>query len=700
VERLAADITGMTRARRTARVLEATALASALFVAAHALGAGGPALDRFAYDVVYDLAMACAAALCLLRAATDERERAAWLSIGLGLVAWTGAEVTWSLAYGFAGNPPSPNPTDVGYLLFYPAVYVGLGLLVRDRVRGFRASLWLDGVVEGLVAAALVAALLAGPALKAGVEGGPAAVAVAVNLAYPIGDMLLLVLVVMAFALCGWRPGRSWAFLGGGLAASALADVAYLSQITRGGTQIEHAADALWTAAVILIGIAAWRPIRRAAPVAIEGWALIAIPAGAAMTAAGLLTYAAAAGLDPVALGLAAAGLAAALGRMVLTFRENAVILAASRREALSDGLTGLGNRRALLDDLERETRAARATGERRVLVLFDLDGFKLYNDTFGHPAGDVLLARLGGRLAASVARVGAAYRMGGDEFCALVRVPAGTDPGLAVQAAARALSDQGEGFAVASSFGIVSIPDEADDPTEALQLADRRMYSQKDSRRPSATRQTRDALLQALGERRPLLGDHLREVAELARAVARRLELGEREVQEIADGAELHDVGKMAVPDGILDKPGALDEHEWVFIRQHTIVGERILAAAPSLAGVARLVRSSHERWDGRGYPDGLAGEAIPLGARVIAVCDAYDAMTSSRSYRDALEPAAALRELVRAAGSQFDPRVVDMFIEELRARPASSRGGRAARGARRPTSATAHRSAATGRR
>ncbi len=688
----------MTRARRIARGLEATAVAAVLFVAAHAIGAGGPSLDHLAYDVVYDIAMACAAALCLLRAATDPRERAAWLSIGLALVAWTGAEVAWSLAYGYAGDPPSPNPTDVGYLLFYPAAYLGLGLLVRDRVHGFRASLWLDGVVEGLVAAALVVALLAGPVLQAGIDGGPAAVAV--NLAYPIGDMLLLVLVVMAFALCGWRPGRSWAFLGAGLAASALADVAYLSEITRPGTQFGHAANALWTAAVVLIGVAAWRPMRRAAPVAVEGWALIAIPAGAAFTAAGLLTYAAVAGLDPVALGLAAAGLAAALGRMVLTFRENAAILATSRREALSDALTGLGNRRALLADLERETRAAVATGERRVLMLFDLDGFKLYNDTFGHPAGDVLLARLGARLGDAVRRVGVAYRMGGDEFCALVRLPAGTDPGLAVQGAARALSDRGEGFAVASSYGTVSIPDEAGAPTQALQLADRRMYRQKESGRPSATRQTHDALLQALDERRPLLGDHLREVAQLARAVARRLELGEREVQEIADGAELHDVGKMAIPDAILDKHSALDEREWAFIRQHTIIGERILAAAPSLTGVAHLVRSSHERWDGSGYPDRLAGEAIPLGARVIAVCDAYDAMTTSRPYRAALEPAVALQEIVRAAGSQFDPRVVELFTEELRARPASARGSRAARGARRPTPATAHRSAVRGRR
>ena len=157
--------------------------------------------------------------------------------------------------------------------------------------------------------------------------------------------------------------------------------------------------------------------------------------------------------------------------------------------------------------------------------------------------------------------------------------------------------------------------PGEVEDATEALQLADRRMYAQKGGRRMSAGRQSRDVLLSTLTEREPELGEHLHDVAKLAMAVGRELDMSPEELDEVARAAELHDVGKVAIPDAILNKPGPLDEAEWSFMRRHTIIGERILLSAPALRPVARLVRSSHERWDGGGYPDGLAGEEIPLG-------------------------------------------------------------------------------------
>ena len=130
---------------------------------------------------------------------------------------------------------------------------------------------------------------------------------------------------------------------------------------------------------------------------------------------------------------------------------------------------------------------------------------------------------------------------------------------------------------------------------------------------------------------------------------------------------AKLHDIGKMAVPDAILSKPGPLDGEEWDYVRQHTLIGERIVAAAPPLAPVARLVRSSHERWDGGGYPDGLRGDEIPLGARVVAVCDAFDAMTTQRPYREPVSEVAAEAELRRCAGTQFDPMVVEAFCRVI---------------------------------
>jgi HD-GYP domain-containing protein (c-di-GMP phosphodiesterase class II) len=136
-------------------------------------------------------------------------------------------------------------------------------------------------------------------------------------------------------------------------------------------------------------------------------------------------------------------------------------------------------------------------------------------------------------------------------------------------------------------------------------------------------------------------------------------------ELDEVVRAAELHDVGKMAIPDQILHKPGPLSPEEWAFVRRHPLVGERILSVAPALLPVAKIVRATHERWDGSGYPDGIAREEIPLGARIVAVCDAFEAMVAPRAYRAARSVAEALEELRACAGSQFDPAVVEAFCE-----------------------------------
>jgi len=210
-------------------------------------------------------------------------------------------------------------------------------------------------------------------------------------------------------------------------------------------------------------------------------------------------------------------------------------------------------------------------------------------------------------------------------------------------------------------------VPTEAQDASAALTIADQRMYGQKRMGRVSAARQSKDVLLTALGERDWDLGAHGHDVAELAAAVAAAFSLALEDVEVIRQAAELHDVGKAAIPDAILFKPGPLDHDEWALMRRHTLIGEKILAAAPDLARVARLVRSSHENYDGSGYPDGLARREIPLGSRIIAVCDAFDAMTTERPYRRAMSEAIAVGELRRCAGSQFDPDVIECFCAAL---------------------------------
>jgi HD-GYP domain-containing protein (c-di-GMP phosphodiesterase class II) len=193
-------------------------------------------------------------------------------------------------------------------------------------------------------------------------------------------------------------------------------------------------------------------------------------------------------------------------------------------------------------------------------------------------------------------------------------------------------------------------------------------MYARKESRPVGVKHQLRGVLLEMLGARVPSLLDHLDGVAALALAVGRRMRLDPEELDELVRAAEMHDVGKMAIPEAIINKPGPLDDREWAFMRQHTIFGERILSAAPALVPVARLVRSSHERWDGTGYPDGLAGEEIPLGARIIFACDAFDAIVSNRPYQGARSQEEALAEMARNAGTQFDPRVVAVLMEVVR--------------------------------
>ena len=365
-------------------------------------------------------------------------------------------------------------------------------------------------------------------------------------------------------------------------------------------------------------------------------------------------------GVSVWSLGLVAVALVLLALAAVLFLAHHRLLVATS----MTDALTGIGNRRQLRIDLERGLKEATPT-QPLLLMLFDLNGFKGYNDTFGHPAGDALLIRLAAALKqAMAARGGAAYRLGGDEFCILATVaPDATEP--VVAAAAEALTERGPGFSISASYGAILLPQETQDASEAMRLVDQRMYAQKVSGRRSPDRQSRDVLLRALQERHPELAERQVAVARLADGVGQRMDLPPDQQATLRQAAELHDVGKMAIPDELLAKPGPLDDEEWAFIRRHPLIGERIIGAAPALGAAARLVRSTHERFDGTGYPDGLAGEQIPLGARIIAVCDAFVAMTSERPYAPQLSVSAAVAELRRAAGSQFDPAVVDEFCE-----------------------------------
>jgi diguanylate cyclase (GGDEF)-like protein len=384
-----------------------------------------------------------------------------------------------------------------------------------------------------------------------------------------------------------------------------------------------------------------------------------------------LAVVAGAQGANPSFLNAWGPGAIALLALALLTLVGSVVALIAAnrsmRRELSTDPLTRLRNRRALMEELPRVCQ--RASEERPAyLWFFDLNGFKHYNDSFGHLAGDALLASLGQRLREAVQPFGSVYRLGGDEFCVLVAAPL-EDPLTAFELAREALSERGGAFTVTASAGAVEIPREADRPTLALRLADQRMYRDKAAGREGGTAELVTAVLHAaLAQRHPDLDEHSSDVAGDVEMLARAAGLDADAIEATVQAGDLHDVGKLGIPDEIISKPGALDEREWRFMRQHTVMGERIIAAAgPSLARVAPLVRASHERWDGGGYPDGLAGEEIPIGARIITICDSFRAMLSARPYKPPMALADALAELRRCAGSQFDPRLVQTFCEQV---------------------------------
>jgi len=445
-------------------------------------------------------------------------------------------------------------------------------------------------------------------------------------------------------------------------------DAVYTYQSLAGTYDASAWNNLLWPAGVLLIAAASLQPTPSARNTAsAEGWRSVASPAIFSLVVISFLVVLSRveehSRLVDV---LTALTMTAIVTRVALTFSENRSLL----RLLEQDPLTKLGNRSKLGLDLQRLYDDPESGPH--VLAILDLDGFKAYNDAFGHPAGDAVLIRLGRKLAEAVGEGGSAYRLGGDEFALLV-------PGEAegcsevIARATRAMSDRGDGFRISCSAGAAELPAEARDPSSAMQLADLRMYEHKDARRPSPGREVEDVLVRIIQQRSPHLGAHGAAVAEIATRAARGLGMNDSERTAIRRAAELHDIGKIAIPDSILQKPGPLSAEEWDFMRQHTILGERILSAAPSLAALGKVVRATHERWDGGGYPDGLAGEEIPLAARIIFAADAYDAITSERPYARQRTPEEAIAELRRCSGSCFDPEVVEAVVEaatELRAR------------------------------
>lgn len=439
---------------------------------------GGAGVENFFSTWVYNLLIAASALLCVTRAAAVRAERSVWALVGLALTSWTLSELHFELVLADEQFTPYPSVGDWLFLAFYPLVYTAFVLLARMRIREFQSALWLDGLIAAFGVASVTAAILT-PYITL---DGSDTLGAAVNLAYAVGDVLLLSMVVGVFSLTAWRPGRPWALLGIGLVLVAMADIAFFvlsaTDVYFEGSLI----DLLWPAAMLTIGYAAWQAIPPRRDIRLDGARLFLVPCLVALLALAVLAVSSFGELSTVASVLATATLALVILRLAVTLAENQRRLATSRREAHTDALTRLGNRRRLAHDLEEELEHA-LVGSQGALLLFDLDGFKAFNDRFGHPAGDALLARLGDALRKAVRDGARAYRLGGDEFCVLV--PAGSPDLTAIERdASGALRERGADYAVAASSGKVMFPVEGSTFAQVMSVADARLYADKAKRR------------------------------------------------------------------------------------------------------------------------------------------------------------------------------------------------------------------------
>jgi two-component system cell cycle response regulator len=452
------------------------------------LGFGGSELNGFFENDIYNALLFGASLAVLTRAALVPEQRTAWLMMGAGMLCWSVGELydVLYIEHTSAAAGGSVSLADAFNLAAYPCYYVALTLLARAHLRELRIGMWLDGLIAGLSAATVGAALILPPILNSATGDLSSVV---VSLAYPIGDLLMMMFALGAIGLTGWRPGAMWLLIASGMLVSAIADSTYLYQTATDSYQPGTWLECLWPAAAILIAIAAWTPVVPFQQRRMKSWQMTVVPTLALLSALGVLAYGnLGRQLTLPALILASATVLAVGVHLIVTLRQNLALLAHSRRLSLTDPLTGLGNRRLLMGDLRLACKTAQSQ-EPWELVLYDLDGFKLYNDSFGHPAGDTLLVRLSERLKSAVEPHGTAYRMGGDEFCVLFDHSHVDDESF-VESSVSALCEHGASFSVTASHGVVLIPAEVSDPDSIMQLADQRLYRRKEeaaARRASA---------------------------------------------------------------------------------------------------------------------------------------------------------------------------------------------------------------------
>ena len=387
----------------------------------------------------------------------------------------------------------------------------------------------------------------------------------------------------------------------------------------------------------------------------------------------------------------------------VTLYQRSSLATRRATRDAHTDSLTRIGNNRAYELALANALAAAAEDGTHVTLCLLDVDDFKQINDAHGHPLGDRVLVEVAALLETGSDCLGA-YRFGGDEFAVVLSCPK-ADARAHVDALQRGISSAqfSHGTEVTVSVGTATFPADARDQETLERSADAALYWAKQhgknrscvygpwieaasgteevERRIARHARLRAAenLVRVVDAKDEYTGAHSERVAVLVEAIARRLGCDDEQVDQLKVAGRLHDLGKIAIPDSVLQKPGGLTPAEKHQLSHHPALGASLLDGM-DIRPVDVWIRHHHEHWDGSGYPHGLAGEEIPFGSRVILVADAYDAITTERSYRAAASPAAAIAEIRAHAGTQFDPVVVAALEEHLEATDVIEAGERSA--------------------
>jgi diguanylate cyclase (GGDEF)-like protein len=382
--------------------------------------------------------------------------------------------------------------------------------------------------------------------------------------------------------------------------------------------------------------------------------------------------------------------LLSAIGTEIAVGIENALLLQRTKELSLTDELTGLYNRRHFYETLESELYRTLRNGRPFSLVMLDLDGFKEYNDRFGHSLGDSILQSFAQTLHSTLRKSDTSFRYGGDEFAIIL---AATDANRAKQVIDRIRAkwlknpeahhptlETPLGF----SAGIAQFPENAETADALVFLADSALYyakreggyratlvsdltAIKSDILSTATLDQVYALAATVDARDPYTYGHSARVADIAQTLAKAIGLPEKELADLYAASLLHDVGKVGIPDAVLTKPDLLTAEEWEIIKKHSAEGARIVGYVKGLAALVPVILHHHEWYDGTGYPAGLKGEEIPLTARIISLADAYDTMTTSRPYREVVSHEEAREELKRHSGTQFDPELVEAFCRAM---------------------------------